>query len=200
VPAMVLLARHRERILPDRHDRRDRHRCAAARFERVAPARYAPRRTPCSVPARSHARPSRIAGPWPAPRASACRRSCSRLVDFLVLEQPVNDFEPRNEPKCLPRRRTPRHPTPASPPASLDRARRPRARRHSRAGRRASRVVLAFQMRAGQRLGAVALLFPRILPMPSMVVSSPAASHCSANHCRAAMSSGEKVGRWTPVL
>ena len=64
-----------------------------------------------------------------------------------------------------------------------------------------ARVVLAFEVRAGQRLARRSPGdLPRMLPMPSMVVSSPAAVHCSANHWRAAMSSGEKVGRCTPVL
>ena len=62
-------------------------------------------------------------------------------------------------------------------------------------------MVLALQMRAGEHAwGRTRGSMPNMLPMPSILASSPASVRRSANQCRASTSSREKVGRWTPVL
>ena len=110
-----------------------------------------------SAPARSRG----AAGPrnrrLAAPRAAACRRVLFfALSTSASVSRPVNDFEPRNEPKCPSSSANTTTSTPVSPPASLiARAGFQRVDAAERAVEPAG-LVLAFEMRARQRLAPVA--------------------------------------------
>ena len=97
---VVLLARHREAVLPDGDDRGDDADLAARYSRACRPARCAPRRTRRSAPDRSGGAGARTSRRLPAPRASAARRAgWTRRRSRSPRAAPMNERLPRKLPK-----------------------------------------------------------------------------------------------------
>ena len=199
---VVLLARHRDAVLPDRHDRGDDADAQLAELERVAllDVRLEERRR--SAPARSRG----AAGPHSRRSACASRSGVPSFLFFALsmsssVSSPVNDLraEERAEVSLLVAEH---HDIDAGVAARLlDGA---RGFERVDAAERAvepARLVLRFQMRARQRLAAGRLAsFPGCCRCRRWWSQAP--PRCIARRTTAAprCRRREKVGRCTPVL